>query len=406
MGDYTDQKTPTNHAVLRTEIVEVTKEKNELSIARDVVNKMPECNLRISLQNRLDTVDINLNEDVNKNFKKIYSSYTATFGIKDDGTLWAWGENYCGSLGQGNDDSSISVPVKINAFNGVDIVDVKSGYANSMALASNGDVYVWGWNKEGTLGLGDMENKLTPQKINLRGSAIEIKIGFDAFIVKYSDGYYDVWGDNSEHNYNFVSLDKIITSPTLTSEPYDDIVPGCYATFLINGSNINVLGTNKYGTLGLGDNADRVNVVVFNDFIKTASSNLDIYIKTENMLLVSLSTNSITFEDYSGVEDLELIDALEMKINSSIPYNINAYLESEIQNSDKTLTVDKSLFNLKENRSDEYKEFTDIQTKLALSENNSAGNDKIHIFDFKLKGGLSHKADIYKTVVKFEVEQK
>ena len=124
MGDYTDQKTPTNHAVLRTEIVEVTKEKNELSIARDVVNKMPECNLRISLQNRLDTVDINLNEDVNKNFKKIYSSYTATFGIKDDGTLWAWGENYCGSLGQGNDDSSISVPVKINAFNGVDIVDV------------------------------------------------------------------------------------------------------------------------------------------------------------------------------------------------------------------------------------------------------------------------------------------
>ena len=224
------------------------------------------------------------------------------------------GENYCGSLGKGNDDSSISVPVKINAFNGVDIVDVKSGYANSMALASNGDVYVWGWNKEGTLGLGDMENKLTPQKINLRGSAIEIKIGFDAFIVKYSDGYYDVWGDNSEHNYNFVSLDKIITSPTFTSEPYDDIVPGCYATFLINGSNINVLGTNKYGTLGLGDNADRVNVVVFNDFIKTASSNLDIYIKTENMLLVSLSTNSITFEDYSGVEDLELIDALEMKI--------------------------------------------------------------------------------------------
>lgn len=70
MGDYTDQKTPTNYAVLRTEIVEVTKEKNELSIARDVVNKMPECNLRISLQNRLDTVDINLNEDVNKNFKK------------------------------------------------------------------------------------------------------------------------------------------------------------------------------------------------------------------------------------------------------------------------------------------------------------------------------------------------
>ena len=51
------------------------------------------------------------------------------------------GENYCGSLGKGNDDSSISVPVKINAFNGVDIVDVKSGYANSMALGRSNLYY-------------------------------------------------------------------------------------------------------------------------------------------------------------------------------------------------------------------------------------------------------------------------
>ena len=139
---------------------------------------------------------------------------------------------------------------------------------------------------------------------------------------------------------------------------------------------------------------------------KTVTANLDVYIESENILSMSLDTNSITFEDFNGTEDLEQNRAIELSINSSLPYEINAYLEEEIQNADKTEVMDKRILNLKESSTTDYKEFTDVKTKLTLVSNSDAGSNKIHSFDFKLNGGFAHKADVYKAVIKFEAEQK
>ena len=139
---------------------------------------------------------------------------------------------------------------------------------------------------------------------------------------------------------------------------------------------------------------------------KTVTANMDVYIKSENMLSLSLSSNSITFEDFNGTEDLEQDRALELTINSSLPYEINAYLEEEIQNANKTAIMDKQILNLKESGTNDYKVFVDIKTKLTLISNSDAGNNKIHNFDFKLNGGIAHKADVYKTTIKFEAVQK
>ena len=139
---------------------------------------------------------------------------------------------------------------------------------------------------------------------------------------------------------------------------------------------------------------------------KTATSNVDVYIKSENMLLMSLSTNSITFEDYSGVEDMELNNAINISINSSLPYQLNSYLLSEIENSDKSNRIEKNLLNIKTNDDTNYKTFNDINEKLLLEYDCDAGNNKSHSIDLRLKGSQAHKADIYKTVIKFEAEQK
>ena len=139
---------------------------------------------------------------------------------------------------------------------------------------------------------------------------------------------------------------------------------------------------------------------------KTATANMDVYIKSENALSLSLSSNSITFKDFNGTEDLELNGVIEMTVDSSLPYEINAYLEEEIQNADKTAIMDKQILNLKESGTNDYKVFTDIKTKLTLISNSDAGNNKIHSFDFKLNGGIAHKKDVYKTTIKFEAIQK
>ena len=138
----------------------------------------------------------------------------------------------------------------------------------------------------------------------------------------------------------------------------------------------------------------------------TTTSNVDVYIKCENILIMTLDTNSVTFEDFSGVEDMEKTNAVNITINSSLPYEINAYLPTEIQNSDKSRTMDKRILSIKANSETQYNEFTAINTKLTLLDNQPAGNDIVHPIDLRLNGSIAHEKDVYKTTIKFEAQQK
>lgn len=139
---------------------------------------------------------------------------------------------------------------------------------------------------------------------------------------------------------------------------------------------------------------------------KNATANLDVYIKSENMLSLSLDTNSVTFDNYSGAEDVTKPNAVNLTVSSSLPYKVNAYLESNIENADGSNDMDISLFNIKDGNDSDFKEFTGIKTPVVLLDGQPKGNGVIHSIDLKLKGSLAHRADIYKAVVKFEIEQK
>ena len=75
------------------------------------------------------------------------------------------------------------------------------------------------------------------------------------------------------------------------------------------------------------------------------------------MLSLSLDTNSITFEGYSGVGDVEMLGAVNLTINSSLPYQLNAYMPVEIANSDKSVTLPIDTLNIKESSEIDYKQF-------------------------------------------------
>lgn len=139
---------------------------------------------------------------------------------------------------------------------------------------------------------------------------------------------------------------------------------------------------------------------------KNATLNLDVYIKSENMLSLSLDTNNVIFNDFSGTEDLEELNAVNLTVSSSLPYKINAYLASEIENADKSKTMDKSILNIKANSEQSYSTFNDTVNPVVLLDDQSRGNDIIHGIDLKLKSNIAHQKDVYKTTIKFEVEQK
>ena len=85
---------------------------------------------------------------------------------------------------------------------------------------------------------------------------------------------------------------------------------------------------------------------------------------------------------------------------------VKAYLEGEIQNSNKSSVIDKSVLNIKANSDTAYKSFVDTTSPIVLLDNQIEGTYNTHGVDIRLNGGLTHKADVYKTTIKFEVEQK
>lgn len=139
---------------------------------------------------------------------------------------------------------------------------------------------------------------------------------------------------------------------------------------------------------------------------ETVTSNLDIYIKSENMLSMSLDTNTVTFDNYSGTEPIEKLGAVNITINSSLPYNLNAYMPNKITNADGSNMMDLDILNIRESNEIAYQTFENTTDAIVLKDSYAKGNNNTHGIDLKLASNQAHKADIYKTVIKFEATQK
>lgn len=79
--------------------------------------------------------------------------------LDEDGYVWAWGDDYYGQLGQGSSGGYETTPVQVNKIDEntflTDIVYIDAGFDHSMAIDKYGQIWVWGNNENGQLGLGD-----------------------------------------------------------------------------------------------------------------------------------------------------------------------------------------------------------------------------------------------------------
>src|SRR6185295_1927624 len=75
-----------------------------------------------------------------------------SYALREDGTVWAWGINQSGELGTGSTSAPVPSPVNVSVVKGV--TAIAAGSATGFALRSDGSVYSWGLNSGGTLGNG------------------------------------------------------------------------------------------------------------------------------------------------------------------------------------------------------------------------------------------------------------
>mmetsp|Transcript_15215 Transcript_15215/g.49984 ORF Transcript_15215/g.49984 Transcript_15215/m.49984 type:complete len:294 (-) Transcript_15215:761-1642(-) len=79
-----------------------------------------------------------------------------------DETVWCWGNNFNSRLGHGGTDQS-NVPVQVSNITGVESIAL--GNAHSCAVKTNDGVWCWGFNGEGQLGNGNKDTQATPVQI-------------------------------------------------------------------------------------------------------------------------------------------------------------------------------------------------------------------------------------------------
>jgi alpha-tubulin suppressor-like RCC1 family protein len=114
--------------------------------------------------------------------------------IKSNGTVWGWGSNNYGQLGNGTTATS-SVQTQVSGL--TNAVSVAAGASHTLALKSDGTVWSWGYNSNGQLGDGTTVNKSTPVQVSGLSGAVSVAAGGNTSYAIKSDGTVWAWGYNN-----------------------------------------------------------------------------------------------------------------------------------------------------------------------------------------------------------------
>ena len=163
------------------------------------------------------------------------------YAITENGELYAWGDNSDGQLGIGNTDNQTK-PVKVTGITGkIKQLITFQHYGKAFfdyfyvyAITEDGSLYAWGYNGEGLLGVGDKMDRNTPIKINLPGKIKELMHNSYSVYTILEDGSLYAWGENLSGELGVGKYDEIIYTPEQVTG-IDGTIK--YISYLLHNSN-------------------------------------------------------------------------------------------------------------------------------------------------------------------------
>lgn len=96
-------------------------------------------------------------------------------GVQSDGTLWTWGRGDLGALGNGSLASHYSSPVQVGSNTDWEFVDVGGHYM--LAITTRGELFAWGQNASGQLGVGDTTTRSSPVQVGTLKNWLQVSCG-------------------------------------------------------------------------------------------------------------------------------------------------------------------------------------------------------------------------------------
>ena len=176
--------------------------------------------------------------------------------IKSDGTLWAWGKNSFGELGD-NSTSNKSVPTQIGTDN--NWLEVAAGTDHSVAIKTNGTLWAWGRNTYGQVGDGTTIQRRTPTQISTATDWQSISAGTSHTLAIKTDGTLWAWGRNHYGQLGNNANNNINTPTQIGTESnWRSIHAGSNHNLATkNNGTLWAWGRNDFGQLGDNTSATR-----------------------------------------------------------------------------------------------------------------------------------------------------
>ncbi|XP_003383757.1 PREDICTED: RCC1 and BTB domain-containing protein 1-like [Amphimedon queenslandica] len=160
-------------------------------------------------------------------------NHTSSFALTGEGEILSWGQNGSGQLGIGSTLQQLQ-PVNVQ-INDAFIDQIVTGYSHALALSECGSIYAWGANTHGQLGNASKQCVSSPTIINNIGRASEVAaIHLSHISAATISGKVYIWGECCHQNVcaplvtDFNSIDEVfacLSSPSCSWRPFMNILP-------------------------------------------------------------------------------------------------------------------------------------------------------------------------------------
>ena len=125
-------------------------------------------------------------------WKTLSAGAGTNLALKSDGTIWVWGDNFYGQIAGGNDPQT--TPLQVGTA--TDWKSISTGGYHMLTLKNNGTLWVWGNNDFGSLGLGNTQDVLEPVQLGTATDWSAVSAGgYSSYALK-TNGTLWAWGWN------------------------------------------------------------------------------------------------------------------------------------------------------------------------------------------------------------------
>jgi len=220
--------------------------------------------------------------------------------LTEDNTLFSFGANYNGELGLGNNNakSNYFSPCLIPDINNIE--HVVCGGAHIICKTYTNEFYSWGDNRYGQLGQGNNKPCYKPiQCFNWPDNIIDIKSGFNYSLLLTSKGQVYSFGSNGngQLGINDKNVNKINIPTVITDIPEIQRIEcgNSHSMCIEINNNLWLFGCNGYGQLGLGDQLHRFKPIqhpTLSNIIDISSGGHHTFVKTIDNKIFAFGKNN------------------------------------------------------------------------------------------------------------------